>query len=1397
MKIFKLHLFTLLITILFLFPLLLQAQIVDDFTDGDITANPVWSGDIGSYEIIDPLFSGDGSINADAGNDVFVLRSLQNISDAVITTESNIAYGEWIFSVADGRNWSISGTNDYKIIIISDDNNVDNLKDGSHNFNGYYIQFDGALSDRFVLYKQTGTVSTLILDTNYPMTEDDDIPIGRTIKVTRNIEGEWSIFIDIGFDIIPVTQAGESVIDNEHNESSYFGIATNIANPGNERVLYFDNLLINPLVVTATKLLFSNVPDMVTLNTDFSISVNAVDENNNLAINYDGQITLTLETGNGILNSSNGLIQNAINGEYTWTDLQYNTEDFFSISANANNLTSAVSGNIEAKNIEIYIDEDFEDANLQSWLNTDDWTASEENSITGSYSLKHNLENVNGTSYISHSLGGLSINEGITTWRFNIKNGNWNPSVSNNFLIYLMSDNFDLTNDYLNAYVVGVNLDTDDDMIKFWKITEGSSEQLINSEYLWQDGQTIGIEVIRNETGQWILSYDTNGGFDDLYEAGITEDNSFNKAYYFGTIFNYTSTRAGELWLDDIFVTGAPDENAPNIISITAQKPDSIVIFFDEILDQNTTEVISNYNVNNGIGNPQSVQLNQIGLSSVSLNFLSEFSNGEENILTICGVEDINGNQIINEHVAFTYNNITIQKITIISDKELDILFTKEPNKQTAEELTNYLINKEIGSPQSALIDNENNKLVHLIFDNNFISGEHYLVLIENIEDIYENIIIADNFDFLYFEAMVYNIVINEIMCDINPVPEALPPFEFLEIYNNTEYEIDFSGWTITIGEGSPQEFPAMNIPANAYAIICEQEAENNFSIYGITIPILNASELTISGRKIVIKNSEGIVIEEITYSKEWYDDTDKENGAWSLERIDPLNFCGENNNWTASIDFAGGTPGSQNSVNNENPDNTAPNIDTLKLVSSNYLELYFNEKINSIGINNKLNFTVNNGIGNPDSLVIDNEEQNKIGLFFETQFTDTEEYLLMIENISDNCGNLMSPTGIEFTYNLIYAKELWTEDQNVIKIIFSETVDYQTGTDINNYLADNELGTPEFVVTNSVDASIVYLRFADNFPEGEEINLNIKNIEDINGNKIKTADLKFSYYIPKNNDIVINELLFNPFPDSDDFVEIYNRSQHKINLINLQIAKRDDNNNIISHVNLSESDYYFEPDEYIAFTKGKENILNNYMSDNSDNIFEIKTFPTYSDDEGTVVILYKNDSIIDEFYYNEDMHFKLLDDPEGVSLERIDYNRPTDEQANWYSASEYYGFATPGYKNSQYRPDIEPEEEPITIEPKIFSPDGDGTDDFANIHYEFEKGGNVANVRIFDSNGMTITQLANNELLGTKGVIRWDGLYEDRVVARSGIYIIFFEVFDLDGNIKKYKKNVVLAVKM
>ena len=166
----------------------------------------------------------------------------------------------------------------------------------------------------------------------------------------------------------------------------------------------------------------------------------------------------------------------------------------------------------------------------------------------------------------------------------------------------------------------------------------------------------------------------------------------------------------------------------------------------------------------------------------------------------------------------------------------------------------------------------------------------------------------------------------------------------------------------------------------------------------------------------------------------------------------------------------------------------------------------------------------------------------------------------------------------------------------------------------------------------------------------------------------------------------------------------------------------------------------------------------------------------------------------IDSFDYSESFHYPLLDTKEGVSLERISANAPTQDEGNWHSAASTAGFATPTYRNSQFVDRPNALEQMIDIPNTTFSPDGDGFEDVLLINYQLDGSGYTLNLQVYDSQGRLVRRLANNEILAASGSLKWDGVTDDSNRSRLGIYVLWFELFTPKGDVERDKRAVVLA---
>jgi hypothetical protein len=290
-----------------------------------------------------------------------------------------------------------------------------------------------------------------------------------------------------------------------------------------------------------------------------------------------------------------------------------------------------------------------------------------------------------------------------------------------------------------------------------------------------------------------------------------------------------------------------------------------------------------------------------------------------------------------------------------------------------------------------------------------------------------------------------------------------------------------------------------------------------------------------------------------------------------------------------------------------------------------------------------------------------------------------------------------------------------------------------------------------------------------------------ITGFYDCNGNLMEPVTVSFALpEFAEPNDVVINEVLFNPRPNGVDFVELYNRSNKYINLKGWKLS---------SEIIATTNDILL-PGSYRVLTSS---IIATQVNYPTATLISEMHMPSMPDDEGTIGLTDDRGNMIDHFSYNDDMHSPILSDDEGVSLERISADVPTDDRSNWHSANASAGYATPGYVNSNSRPSLTSEEGEISVDPEVIHPTG--SDPFSQIFYHFDGGGTVANVSVVDLEGRIIKTLASNQTLGTEGSFQWNADRNEGGLARCGYYMVWFQVFDLEGRVRTYRHRVVVGL--
>ncbi len=585
------------------------------------------------------------------------------------------------------------------------------------------------------------------------------------------------------------------------------------------------------------------------------------------------------------------------------------------------------------------------------------------------------------------------------------------------------------------------------------------------------------------------------------------------------------------------------------------------------------------------------------------------------------------------------------------------------------------------------------NSSINISFTDDLKCGINHQLSISGLSDLNGN---AMRDTILYFSlpclAGPYDIVINEIMANPSPLVR-LPEYEYIELYNRSDKNIQLKNWTFTYGNTS-KTFPDYLFPAESYVLLTHPEAEASLSTYGVVIPLLGSkTAIANNGQYLELKDHTGNVISWVDFTTDWYQDPHKANGGWSLEQINPDLTCSLSTNWKASSNVNGGTPGKQNSVFATTKDSEYPEI-------------------------------------------------CKIGA------CDTSITLFLSKSAGMPLPSLSQ-----------------------IKI------------------------QPEVPIKNIRISGRHFdqLEISTNLQPGQWYDISIEGtVLDCSGYEARSGTFRIALpQIADSSDVIINEILFNPFPDGYTFVELFNRSNKTILVSDLSIALRT-NGKLSTPVSLTDDLFLLLPQSYLAISRNINDVISRYeVTDRKP--FLQTSIPSLGKESGQIVLLDKSMRVLDEVHYNSKQHVDFLKISNGVSLERLHPDRNSLDPGNWHTAAQTVGYGTPGRKNSQYIP-LEEIPTEVTLNHDVFSPNNDGLNDVLLIQYQFNTPSLMADVIIFDSSGRKVKQIAHQELLATQGSFSWDGSNDKGYKSLTGLYIVFFQAYNSTGFMKTYKILCILA---
>ena len=294
------------------------------------------------------------------------------------------------------------------------------------------------------------------------------------------------------------------------------------------------------------------------------------------------------------------------------------------------------------------------------------WSGGTSDFIVNSYLQLQSNNTVANSNYFISTPNSLATS---VQWEMYIQLA-FNPSSANYVDVYLTASTSDLTLNTTTGYFVRIG-NTNDEICLYRKDNGGVITKIIDGAdgVLNNSNNVMKIKVIRDASNQWILSRDLTGTGNSYTSEGSATDPTYSSSAFFGFyIKQSTASFFQKHFFDDIEIKNfVPDVTPPVLQSATAISANAIDVLFNEPVEINSSQLVTNYVANNNLGGPSTATLDGVNPSLVHLTFAVALTNAVTYTLTVNGVTDLSGNAINNGTANFTF--YTPQQYDVVIDE--------------------------------------------------------------------------------------------------------------------------------------------------------------------------------------------------------------------------------------------------------------------------------------------------------------------------------------------------------------------------------------------------------------------------------------------------------------------------------------------------------------------------------------------------------------------------------------------------------------------------------------------------------------------------------------------------------------------------------------------------------
>lgn len=347
-------------------------------------------------------------------------------------------------------------------------------------------------------------------------------------------------------------------------------------------------------------------------------------------------------------------------------------------------------------------------------------------------------------------------------------------------------------------------------------------------------------------------------------------------------------------------------------------------------------------------------------------------------------------------------SSLQVKNVRAVAPNTVQVQFDQPVHIPSAENIASWHISG-MGNPQSASVDAVDGSVVMLMLAGDLEPNVKKNIIIDGVTDVFGNRISQAMYDLYFYKAGRYDVLINEILADPSP-QVALPPQKFIELRNVAEFPVNVFNWRITDGNNTAV-LPSVELQPDSFLIITTSSGLEAYKTFGNAISVSGFPSLNIGGSQLALYDAGNSLIHAMSYDLSTYRNEVKKDGGFTLELIDPAYGCGGADNWIASTDASGGTPGRRNSVDGQQMAGGTIEIVQAWLAGADTLMLRLNRTVDSSLAVKKENYQLSDGLS-VAALTVEAPLFNLVKLVLTAPVAAGKSYAVTISGFTDCVGS-------------------------------------------------------------------------------------------------------------------------------------------------------------------------------------------------------------------------------------------------------------------------------------------------------------------------------------------------------------------------------------------------------